>query len=356
MEIASPRSSVSSDQNASKTKSLQGNSFTKRVSIADEKSTIVHLVYNKSLQDMVDPKVLCTSDLTVRANSKETIHSEFTINNTNDCKTVFVKYLPEIQSLEIDSKLDSLETQSIRSDQIELHVVLKEILHGIVSAVSGKMVTAEPPPRPKSMIMPCFEFTCEFKRKERQITCSPFKDLEVLTEEFVDCIINEATAEVEKHLTKYTSNSGKKHMRLEMDDDVHPSIMKTAFSWPTIKQFNIALGLQKITEFVMACNAKERWLFGVYYLGTIREAVSAFYEYEVICGLPSPVYPIAQATASIYFVIEVSHVIPPTCSVTVTFQFETNKSVYNAEITGLSETALLHILNCKIKIYSSLEY
>uniref|UniRef100_A0A6P7G9V3 Uncharacterized protein LOC114339568 n=1 Tax=Diabrotica virgifera virgifera TaxID=50390 RepID=A0A6P7G9V3_DIAVI len=284
MEIPSLRSSVSSDQHELKRKSLLGSGSNKRVSI-DEKSTIVHLVYDKSLQDVVDPRALCTADLTVEADSKDDIHSQFTLNNTNDYKTVYVKSLPEIQSIETDSKLESLietETESLRSDQIEVHIVLKEILQGILSTVSGRMVeTPKPPPRPKSILMPCFEFTCEFKRKERQAICSPYKDLEILTEEFVDCIISEATAEVEKHLTAYTSQKVKKHMRLEIDDEIHPSIMKPVFSWPTIKQFNIALGLQKITEFIMACDAKERWLFGVYYLRTTREVISAFYEYEV---------------------------------------------------------------------------
>lgn len=51
--------------------------------------------------------------------------------------------------------------------------------------------------------------------------------------------------------------------------------------WPTIREFTIELGAEKIDEYLASFNTNEEWLYIIYYVGLKTENTSEFYEYQV---------------------------------------------------------------------------
>ncbi|XP_057658231.1 uncharacterized protein LOC130895107 [Diorhabda carinulata] len=208
---------------------------------------------------------------------------------------------------------------------------------------------------------PCVNRTCKFLNRQKQETCMPFKDVCIFAEEFIDLIIRDATDAVAEKMLPTEGYKLANYLQIGIFNKIQSTTSSVryqsiTFDWPLIKDFTIPLGVQKITEYLDNCEVQEQWLCGIYFKKITEEPISLFYHYEVICGLPTNIYPIPQVTASIYFRIEVSKVIPKSCPIHVTFQLETYRYVFDASITTVSEKWLLNILKSKISVFPTFDY
>ncbi|EEB12420.1 conserved hypothetical protein [Pediculus humanus corporis] len=80
--------------------------------------------------------------------------------------------------------------------------------------------------------------------------------------------------------------------------------------WPKISEFNIKLGLEKLEDYVATWKRPSDWLFCVEFLGFESEDCSNIFVYEVEWSKPSNAYPIPQASASVFFALEVFKMVP----------------------------------------------
>ncbi|KAJ8925468.1 hypothetical protein NQ315_009302 [Exocentrus adspersus] len=193
--------------------------------------------------------------------------------------------------------------------------------------------------------------------------CDQYCDIITFSKRFVDGILEEAEGLINKHSKKSSLPIGNIPIQLNRNREsaeFYPVIVeyeRPKFSvWPSIAEFTIELGAEKIDEYLSSFSTNEDWLYIIYYLGNEIDATSHYYKYEAVWSLPSPEYPIAQATASVFFTIEVSDVLPPRCIVSVTFQFESFQFTHTPGVTDFSEEWLNYILDSKIGVYKKIKY
>lgn len=87
--------------------------------------------------------------------------------------------------------------------------------------------------------------------------------------------------------------------------------------WPTIENFTVMVGTAKITEYLSYWKLEEDWKFCINFLKGISDTACDYYQYEAIFSIPCKQYPIPQATATVFFVFEVSRIKPKHCLVDV---------------------------------------
>ncbi|XP_060522402.1 uncharacterized protein LOC132699607 isoform X1 [Cylas formicarius] len=140
-------------------------------------------------------------------------------------------------------------------------------------------------------------------------------------------------------------------------DSADFSVADIYFSgWPTVGTFSAEIGCDKIEEYLASFFTDEDWTFAVHYNGSQDKPTSCLHNYEAIFGLPTASYPIPQATASVYFTIEVSRIQPPQCLVDVTFTYETSRRINRPGVHDFHEKWLLDILEAKIKFFQTITY
>ncbi|KAL1501639.1 hypothetical protein ABEB36_006934 [Hypothenemus hampei] len=127
-------------------------------------------------------------------------------------------------------------------------------------------------------------------------------------------------------------------------------------NWPTIEMFNIETGALAIDEYLVSFDADQKWMYIIYFLGNKDTIASCLYIYQAIYSLPTCKYPISQATASVYFTIEVSKGKPPYCPVDVTYNYETFRQNHKPGVVDFSEKWLHYILDSKIKLFQTVTY
>lgn len=138
--------------------------------------------------------------------------------------------------------------------------------------------------------------------------------------------------------------------------EVFEKKLKDEVTWPRIKDFDAELGKTCIYEFLETWYYNEDWLYCVNHVGCLSDKCSDFYYYQAIWSIPLPSYPIPQATASVFFTIESCRVIPPTCSVNVSYQFEGTRFVHKPGMIEFQEDWLFNIIDTKIGFFKTLNF
>lgn len=131
----------------------------------------------------------------------------------------------------------------------------------------------------------------------------------------------------------------------------HPTVI-----WPTISEFTVELGAYAIDEYLASFETNEDWIYVIYYQGAVETRLSSLHKYQAIYSLPTWKYPIAQATASIYFQIELFNTKPVYCFVDVSYQYETFRVVHRPGLSDFQEKWLQYILKAKIKLFQTVTY
>ncbi|KAK9745951.1 28 kDa A-kinase anchor [Popillia japonica] len=127
-------------------------------------------------------------------------------------------------------------------------------------------------------------------------------------------------------------------------------------SWPTIQEFTVELGEDRIAEYLSTWYYEEDWLYCVDLKLQQSDGCCDYYIYETKWSLPTKEYPIAQATASIYFTIAVSRVKPQHCLVDVTYNYEGCSYVHIPFKHTFSEQWLFNIIEAKLKFFKTLRF
>lgn len=137
-------------------------------------------------------------------------------------------------------------------------------------------------------------------------TCSQYWDIVSLAEKLVNDIIYEAEGIdvlkrntsillplfsflglINKHVRQISiSKEASKEIIVRKLSGDYPVIEynRPEFTgWPTIGDFTIELGADKIDEYLASFNSNEEWLYIIYYLGVKNDYPSKYYEYQVSC-------------------------------------------------------------------------
>nr|CAH7723986.1 unnamed protein product [Callosobruchus chinensis] len=193
---------------------------------------------------------------------------------------------------------------------------------------------------------------------ESKTDCPFFKNIVAFSETFVGDIIQQAEIKVNSVETLEIAKTPDENSRYDSEDSRYAFQIheRTFTGWPSIAEFSCNLGAEKIDEYLSSFKTEEDWYYGVYYRGISYDGWSNIFHYEVKWSLPTARYPIVQATATMYFDIEVSFTVPLHCKVKVSYWYEGNSFRFDPEVTEFNDFTLNHILDKKIKWFQTVTY
>ncbi|XP_022903324.2 uncharacterized protein [Onthophagus taurus] len=192
--------------------------------------------------------------------------------------------------------------------------------------------------------------------------CSNFLDITSVCEEFVGGILQAGLKEAEdillnRSFTIQRSTQEVKSSSSSSNDSADAHLIHLEFSgWPKIEQFSIRLGLQKLHEFMNFWMYEEDWLFDIEYNSGWSDLVQDYYLYESVWSIPTKEYPVAQATASIFFTYEVSRIKPKCCAVEIYYTFEGQLTKFAPTKETNPEKCLFSIVDAKLKFFETLRF
>ncbi|XP_042732585.1 A-kinase anchor protein 14 isoform X3 [Lagopus leucura] len=127
--------------------------------------------------------------------------------------------------------------------------------------------------------------------------------------------------------------------------------------WTTCEDFSVERGQQQIEEYISTERAlvvqqtwelHKSWLHCSEFLWEEDLQYSKKYHYRVLWSIPTRRKPIPLATASTYFVIEISKIKPATLPVEVFFFLESSRLIHRPEHCRFREKWLKDIIENKI--------
>ncbi|XP_072191237.1 A-kinase anchor protein 14 [Excalfactoria chinensis] len=118
--------------------------------------------------------------------------------------------------------------------------------------------------------------------------------------------------------------------------------------WTTCENFSVEKGRQQIEEYISTWELHESWLHCSEFLWEEDLQYSKKYHYRVLWSIPTRRKPIPQATASTYFVIEISKIKPITLPVDVYFFLESGRLIHRPERCRFREKWLKDIIENKL--------
>ncbi|XP_016430121.1 A-kinase anchor protein 14 [Sinocyclocheilus rhinocerous] len=118
--------------------------------------------------------------------------------------------------------------------------------------------------------------------------------------------------------------------------------------WISCKDFTIEIGEQQIRRYMDTLEIQQPgWLYSLRFLQETELEFKTQYQYETKWSIPTRTAPIPRATASVYFIIEISKIRPNTLPVDVHFLVETNRSKHIPGQTRFREKWLMDIIESK---------
>lgn len=143
----------------------------------------------------------------------------------------------------------------------------------------------------------------------------------------------------------------------EIDNSALKSSVTTSVQWPSIGEFNVQLGEDKLKEYIdFTSDVRNRWTYSLRFFGEKSDTSSSFYIYETLFSIPTHAYPVPQVSVSIYFTIEVSRVIPGCCQVEVTFALENCDLIMMPGIHNITEGMLSRTAQKKLSLFRKMEW
>ncbi|NXL41949.1 AKA14 protein, partial [Podilymbus podiceps] len=118
--------------------------------------------------------------------------------------------------------------------------------------------------------------------------------------------------------------------------------------WITGNSFTVERGRQQIEECISTWDIPASWLHWSEFLREEELKYSKRYHYRVCWSIPTRRKPIPRATASVYFVIEISKIKPAALPVEVFFTLEASRLIHRPEQCQFREKWLKDIIENKI--------
>ncbi|XP_066496284.1 A-kinase anchor protein 14 [Tiliqua scincoides] len=126
--------------------------------------------------------------------------------------------------------------------------------------------------------------------------------------------------------------------------------------WMKCEDFTVSRGVLQIEEYMKTWELHESWLHWSCYLGEEELKYSMQYHYRICWSIPTCRKPIPRATASVYFVIQISKIKPPTLPVEVFFLVETNKLIHRPGESRFKEKWLKDVIESKICMMETVDF
>ncbi|XP_072127422.1 A-kinase anchor protein 14 [Mobula birostris] len=126
--------------------------------------------------------------------------------------------------------------------------------------------------------------------------------------------------------------------------------------WVTCKDFTVAIGAKQIEEYISAWEFSNCWLHCLDYLREEELEYHIRHHYRVRWSIPTRRKPIPRATASTYFVVEISKVKSPVFPVEVYYFFESNRLLHRPGQSRFKESWLKDIIESKILLMEQVEF
>ncbi|XP_050296841.1 uncharacterized protein LOC126736504 isoform X2 [Anthonomus grandis grandis] len=201
--------------------------------------------------------------------------------------------------------------------------------------------------------------------------CTTYLDHISFAKKFVENVVEQSEAKTKKKLSPrslpvrfssdeqiYVQNRDEPVFTTyhESEQFEYVETKKSDIKWPTVDSFTVELGAYAIDEYLSYFETEEDWMYVIYYQGVQDSHCSNLYKYQAIYSLPTWKYPVAQATASLYFTIEVCRAKPSYCPVDVTFKYETYRQAHRPGHSDFNEKWLHYILDSKIKFFQIVTY
>ncbi|NXU28329.1 AKA14 protein, partial [Thalassarche chlororhynchos] len=117
--------------------------------------------------------------------------------------------------------------------------------------------------------------------------------------------------------------------------------------WTTGNNFTVERGWQQIEEPISTWEVQESWLHWSEFLQEELKD-SKRYHHRVCWSIPTHKKPVPRATASVYFVIEISKIKPATLPVEIFFTLESSRLIHRPEQCQFREKWLKDIIENKV--------
>ncbi|XP_057657596.1 uncharacterized protein LOC130894663 [Diorhabda carinulata] len=197
--------------------------------------------------------------------------------------------------------------------------------------------------KPKSTIPLPTDYPIDIPKGLTRKNCEVYQNHEEFSKRFVDEILDTAVDTVVK-----------KYKRAVVTDYKMSTASQKIFIWPTIAEFDRKKTGLRIVDWIDSTSVvEEKWVYSMIMLSSESNHVSDIYKYEAKFSLPTRCYPIAQATASVFFECDVSKVKPPYCNVEVTFQLESFSTKFNPNRHIITDALLFRVIDAKINIFKT---
>uniref|UniRef100_UPI00398EE769 A-kinase anchor protein 14 isoform X1 n=1 Tax=Pristiophorus japonicus TaxID=55135 RepID=UPI00398EE769 len=126
--------------------------------------------------------------------------------------------------------------------------------------------------------------------------------------------------------------------------------------WVSCKDFTVPIGARQIEEYISTWEFSNCWLHCLDYLNKEEQEYYTHHHYRVRWSIPTRRKPIPRATASTYFIIEISKVKTPVFPVEVYFFFESNKLMHRPGHSRFKEKWLKDIIESKILLMQEVDF
>ncbi|NXX97172.1 AKA14 protein, partial [Centropus bengalensis] len=130
-------------------------------------------------------------------------------------------------------------------------------------------------------------------------------------------------------------------------------VTKTIY-WITANNFTVERGRQQIEDLISSWRVHKSCLHWSEFLHEEELEDSKRYHYRACWSIPTRRKPIPRATASVYFIIEISKTKPATSPGEVFFTLESSKLIHRAEQRLFREKWLKDIIENKIRVIERL--
>ncbi|XP_065167377.1 uncharacterized protein [Atheta coriaria] len=250
--------------------------------------------------------------------------------------------------------------------------ILDEILDTVIATEAEAVKT-------KFLSKPTQQSTTEMKTLEEPEICREYGGIFNVAEHFISSLFDKSSQIVSHHNAKRKESeigsrpsienskplvTKRQSIRARLSAKSMQNIDKSTIAnppliYPQIENFTEKIGKYVINDIInkwKTQSLKEKWAFSIKFLMGQSDACSDFYIYEAVFGLPTPLYPVPQATCSLIFTIEVSRVKPRVCPINVSYKIEGSGYVFVPEEYVFQESWLLNVINAKIRLFSRVQF
>ncbi|KAK9892131.1 hypothetical protein WA026_018330 [Henosepilachna vigintioctopunctata] len=267
-----------------------------------------------------------------------------------------------------DSQRKSQSSSQKRiSDQLNEEDILLMGLQRVVDSTSDKMsdvgyITDDNHEQFEGQLSLNEDITFKTQTLCQKLECMSYNDIDVFAEELVDEIIDVSVGICEHIATildgKIEEIEIKEHIIPKIEDNITKALGKISVfqRLPQLEEFTLDLGITVAEQIMSQWITTEDWEYAISYVASWSDRVSDFHLFKAMWSIPTKEYPIPQATATIFFTIEVPRVKPKFCRVDVTIQFEGSSSIYKAGQFEFMEQWLFNIIDSKLNLFKTLKF